>query len=210
MNEYSFIFARTLNSMRVRDLNKVELVKQKAIELLVKDGFEGFTMNKLAKACKLSVATLYIYYEDKDDLILKIGIEEVQRMGAIMLEDFDPELPFADGLRQQWKNRARCMIENPLSAQMIEQLRNSTYQDKMFETFKKIFGFPLGKFMQNAVDRGEINAMPLEVYWCVAFAPLYSLIRFHNDGQSLAGSAFVLTDKMIWDTFELVLKALKK
>ncbi len=44
----------------------------------------------------------------------------------------------------------------------------------------------------------------------VAFAPLYNLIRFHNEKRSIAGQAFVLTDKVLWDTFELVLKALRK
>lgn len=196
--------------MRVRDINKVELVKQKAIELLVKVGFEGFTMDKLAKACKISVATLYIYYQDKDDLILKVGIEEVERMSAIMLENFDPERSFEEGLKQQWKNRAKCLFENPLSAQMIEQLRTSTYQSKVLEVFGKNFKEPLGKFMHNAIERGEIEAMPFETYWSIAFAPLYNLIRFHNEGQSLGGKPFVLTDKVLWKTFDLVLKALKK
>jgi TetR/AcrR family transcriptional repressor of multidrug resistance operon len=210
MNEYSFIFVAQYKYMRVRDTNKVELVKQKAIELLVEVGFEGFTMNKLAKACKISVATLYIYYQDKDDLILKIGMEEVQRMSTIMLENFDPECSFAEGLKLQWKNRAKCMLENPLSAQMIEQLRSSTYQEKVFEAFGEIFKEPLGKFMHNAIDRGEINPMPLEAYWCVAFAPLYNLIRFHNEGMSLSGKPFVLTEEVLWSAFELVLKGLKK
>jgi TetR/AcrR family transcriptional repressor of multidrug resistance operon len=65
--------------MRTRNIDKQQLVKQKAIELLVKDGFEGFSINKLAKACGISVATLYIYYKDRDDLILRIGIEEAER-----------------------------------------------------------------------------------------------------------------------------------
>ncbi|WEK18551.1 MAG: TetR/AcrR family transcriptional regulator [Candidatus Pedobacter colombiensis] len=196
--------------MRVRDVNKVELVKQKAIELLVEVGFEGFTMNKLARACGISVATLYIYYKDKDDLIFKIGIEEVHRMGAIMLEDFDSESSFAEGLRQQWKNRAKCVLENPLTAQMIEQLRSSTYQEKIFETFGEIFKEPLGKFMHNAIERGEIAAMPLEAYWSVAFGPLYSLLRFHTEGKTLSGKPFVLTDEVLWSAFDLVLKGLKK
>jgi TetR/AcrR family transcriptional repressor of multidrug resistance operon len=196
--------------MRARDINKVELVKQKAIELLVEVGFEGFTMNKLAKACRISVATLYIYYKDKDDLILNIGTEEVHRMSAIMLEDFDPESSFAKGLRQQWKNRAKCILENPLTAQMIEQLRSSTYQEKIFETFGEIFKEPLGKFMHNAIERGEIAAMPLETYWSVAFGPLYSLLRFHNEGKSLSGKPFVLTDEVLWSAFDLVLKGFKK
>lgn len=196
--------------MRARDINKVELVKQKAIELLVEVGFEGFTMNKLAKVCGISVATLYIYYKDKDDLILNIGTEEMHRMSAIMLENFDPESSFAEGLRQQWKNRAKCILENPLTAQMIEQLRSSTYQDKIFETFGEIFKEPLGKFMHNAIERGEIAAMPLEAYWSVAFGPLYNLLRFHTEGKSLSGKPFVLTDEVLWSTFDTVLKGLKK
>lgn len=196
--------------MRARDINKVELVKQKAIELLVLDGFEGFTMNKLAKACKLSVATLYIYYKDKDDLVLQVGVEEVRRMAAIMLEDFDPEHSFEIGLRQQWKNRAKCMIENPLSAQMIDQLRTSTYQQEIIKVFSESFKEPLGKFMENVIKRGEIDPMPFETYWCVAFGPLYNLLRFHSEGQSLAGKPFVLTDEILWKTFDLVLRALKK
>lgn len=196
--------------MRARDVNKVELVKQQAIKLLVKVGFEGFTMNKLAKACKISVATLYIYYQDKDDLILKIGIEEVERLSGIMLENFDPESSFEEGLKQQWKNRAKCLFENPWSAQMIEQLRTSTYQSKVLKVFAKNFKEPLGKFMHNSIERGEIDQMPFETYWSIAFAPLYNLIRFHNEGQSLGGKPFVLTDEVLWKTFELVLKALKK
>nr|WP_121271082.1 TetR/AcrR family transcriptional regulator [Pedobacter schmidteae] len=196
--------------MRVRDINKVGLVKQKSIELLVEVGFEGFTMNKLARACGISVATLYIYYEDKDDLILKVGKEEVARLSKIMLEDLDPESSFADGLRQQWKNRARCMLENPLSAQMIEQLRTSSYQQKILEVFGHYFKEPLGRFIQNAIERGEIDEMPFETYWSIAFAPLYNLIRFHNEGQSLGGKPFKLTDEVLWRTFDLVLKAFKK
>ncbi|MEJ2880910.1 TetR/AcrR family transcriptional regulator [Pedobacter sp. GR22-6] len=196
--------------MRVRDVNKVELVKQKAIELLVKVGFEGFTMNKLAKSCKISVATLYIYYQDKDDLVLKIGMEEVQRMSDIMLEDFDPDSSFVDGLRQQWKNRAKCLLENPLSAQMMEQLRTSTYQQKILETFGKNFKEPLGRFLHNSIERGEINPMPFETYWSVAFAPLYNLIRFHNEGQSMGGKPFVLNDEVLWKTFDLVANAFRK
>jgi TetR/AcrR family transcriptional repressor of multidrug resistance operon len=198
------------NFMRARNINKVELVKQKSIELLVEVGFEGFTMAKLAKACGISVATLYIYYQDKDDLILKIGIEEVQRMSAIMLENFDPECSFAEGLRQQWKNRAKCILENPQTAQMIEQLRSSTYQDKVFETFGEVFREPLGRFMHNAIERGEIAPMPLETYWCVAFGPLYNLLRFHNEGKSLSGKPFILTDEVLWTAFDLVLKGLTK
>jgi len=61
--------------MRIRDEQKEALVKEKAIELLVEYGFEGFSMQKLAREVGISPATLYIYYSDKEDLIKKLGLE---------------------------------------------------------------------------------------------------------------------------------------
>lgn len=196
--------------MRTRDVTKQELVKQKAIELLVKDGFEGFSVNKLAKACDISVATLYIYYKDKDDLIVRIGIEEAKRMMTAIMKNFDPEASFAEGLRQQWKNRSKYMLENRIIAMLFDQLRTSTYHEKVFDTMLDMIREPMGRFMSNAIKRGEIEPMPVEVYWSVAFAPLYNLIRFHHEGRSVGGKLFVINNKVLWQTFDLVLKALKK
>lgn len=195
--------------MRTRDIDKESLVKQKAIEIIVKDGLEGFSMNKLAKACKISVATLYIYYKDRDDLIIKIAQEEGLRMAEAMLNDFDVEASFEDGMRVQWKNRYKHMMDNPFIGVFFDQLRSSSYHAQFMETFKKNFKGPISKFMQNALERGEINEMPFEVYWSVAYAPLYSLIRFHNEGQSVGGMPFKMSDKILWATFDLVIKALR-
>ncbi|WP_316771231.1 TetR/AcrR family transcriptional regulator [Pedobacter frigiditerrae] len=195
--------------MRVRDEEKVQLVKQKALESLVKDGFEGFSMNKLAKACSISVATLYIYYKDKDDLIISLAHEEGEKMATAMIENFTPSLSFEEGMRIQWLNRYAYVVGNPLAYQFFEQLRTSTYQVKFLETFMKKFKVVISEFMHNVVARGEMNPMPLEVFWSVAYAPLYSLVRFDNEGQSVGGKPFKMTDEVLWQTFDLVIKALK-
>ena len=196
--------------MRARDTDKVQLVKQKAIELLVKDGFEGFSMNKLAKACSVSVATLYIYYKDRDDLILNIAEEEGRIMGKAMLMDFNPDASLEDGLRKQWENRYQYMIEKPFMTPFFDQLRSSSYQEKFLAVFLNDFKVMMGKFMHNIIERNEIEPMPFEVYWSIAFAPLYNLIRFDTEGQSVGGRHFKLTDEVLWKTFDLVVKALKK
>jgi AcrR family transcriptional regulator len=195
--------------MRTRDTDKEQLVKQKAIESIVKYGFEGFSMNKLAKACGISVATLYIYYKDRDDLILRVALEEGDHMGEAMLKDLDPDASFEEGLRIQWKNRYKYMIENPLMGKFFDQMRSSSYQLQFMDVFMQKFKVNIGKFMDNVVRRGEINEMPFEVYWSVAFSPLYALIRFHMEGQSVGGKPFTMTDEVLWKTFDLVVKALK-
>jgi len=195
--------------MRPRNTDKQELVQQKAIEMLVTDGFEGFSVNKLAKACEISVATLYIYYKDKDDLIIQIARQQAEKMTHEILRDFDPEMSLEEGLRIQWRNRYRHQMENPLTALLFEQLRSSTYQERVFSPLLASFKESMGRFMRNAVERGEMEKMPLEVFWSVAYAPLYNLLRFHHEGRSIGGRAFEVKDKMVWQTFDLVLKALK-
>ncbi len=195
--------------MRARNADKETLVRQKAIELLGKKGFEGFSVNKLAKACDISVATIYIYYKDKDDLILKIAEAEGKKMADAMIKDLDPDLPFEEGLRRQWKNRYDYLMENSSLNLFFDQLRSSSYQEHFLDTFMGHFTATLGCFMHNVVARGEIKKMPIEVYWSVAFAPLYSLVRFHNEGRSINGRPFKMSDDVLWQTFDLVVKALK-
>lgn len=196
--------------MRTRDNNKVELVKKTAIELMVKDGLEGFSMNKLARACNISVATLYIYYKDRDDLIVNIAVDEGMKMSEAMTKDFDPDMPFEQGLRIQWRNRYQYVKENPVMNAFFEQLRNSSYQEKFLESFLSDFKVAMSAFMQNAIGRGEVEQMPFEAYWSIAYGPLYSLIRFDQEGQSMGGRSFKMTDEILWKTFDLVVKALKK
>lgn len=196
--------------MRIRDNEKVQLVKQEAIELIVKDGFENFSMNKLAKKCKISVATLYIYYKDRDDLILNVAMEEGEIMGKAMLTDFDPEMSLEDGLRVQWRNRYAYSVDRPYLTMFFDQLRTSSYQEKFLQSFLSEFKVTMGKFMHNIIARGEMDEMPFEAYWSVAFAPLYNLIRFDSEGRSMGGRPFKITDEVLWKTFDMVVKALKK
>lgn len=196
--------------MRYRDENKVQAIRERAIEMVAKDGLENFGINRLAKAAGVSPATIYIYYKDKEDLLTSISIEEGLKMTTSTLKGFDPEMSFKEGLWVQWKNRAEFALDNHQSAEFFDQLRNSTYRDKMLEAISDAFKSAMGNYVKNAVQRGEIEEMPLEVYWSVAFAPLYSLIKFHNEGQSLGGRKFKFSEKVMKETFDCVIKGLLK
>lgn len=78
--------------MRTRDIEKENLVKKIAVETIAKGGFESFSMNKLAKACGISVATLYIYYKDKDDLLSQLAVEHGRMLAKSMLHNLMQKL----------------------------------------------------------------------------------------------------------------------
>lgn len=194
--------------MRTRDSNKEEIVKQKAIALLVEKGIEGFSMNRLAKESNISVATLYIYYSDKDDLIKKIGIEIGKNFFDEMAKDFSPSMSFKEGLYKQWENRIRFAQSKPLEVSCWELLTHSSYGEYILEKSLLDFKIIMGSFFRNSVEKKELIPISKEIFWSVAYGPLYSLLRFERDGKNFGGGPFKLNKKTIDETFELVLKAL--
>ena len=195
--------------MRTRDANKENSIREKAIEMIVKEGLDGFSMQKLAKAAAVSPATLYIYYKDRDDLVTQIATEVTVRMMDISLRGLHPKMSFAEGMAIQWKNRLEFYLSYPLDVEFIEHIRYTPIYDNIKKTIRTTFGDVLGKFMHNAINKGECTPLPFEVYWSIAFAPLYQLIKFHAQGETPTSDNFKITDAIVDQTLQLVLKALK-
>jgi AcrR family transcriptional regulator len=195
--------------MRVRDEQKKLAIRDKTIEMVVKSGLDGFSMQKLAKAAGVSPATLYIYYKDREDLLLQICLEISNELFEASIKDFEPDMHFAEGMKIQWRNRAKFFLEHPVELEFIEQIRYSPMNEKIRLTLFRKFGAVLGKFAENAVTRGELVPLPFEVYWSVAYAPLYQLVKFHAQENSYVNKKFQITDEIMDQSLQLILKALK-
>jgi AcrR family transcriptional regulator len=197
--------------MRTRDESKESAIRAKALEMAVRDGFDGLSMQKLAKAAGVSPATIYIYFKDRDDLILQLWLQEMEKMVVSTLEGFDPSMHFEEGLKIQWLNRARYCMENPTSMHFMEQIKFSPYHELCMKNMDTSFLTAMRGFVYNAINRKELVKLPIEVYWSVAFAPLYQLVKMHMSGRGMRGGSekFILDDKIMNQTLKLVLKALK-
>ena len=195
--------------MRARDPKKERAIRDKALETIVRHGFVGLSMQKLAKEVGVSPATIYIYFENRDDLILSLYREESRKMAEATLAGFDPGASLAVGLRVQWKNRARYCLENPRAAHFLEQIRHSPFHAHEESAKGRDFIDTMRAFCRGAIERGELVRVPVEVYWSVAFAPLYQLVKFHLAGRGLTGTPrFALDEKLMDQTLDLVVRAL--
>ncbi len=180
-----------------------------AVELIVKEGFDGLSMQKLAKAAGISASTIYIYFENREDLLNKLYLEVNELFTAASLKNFDPALSLRDGLWLQWKNRYKHIVQYPLHFYFAEQFRNSPLiQHSTIKTnpFRKA----MQAFVENAVHKGELADLPAEVFWALAYGPFYTLIKFHLDQSNMAGKRFSLSDALLKETFDRVIRALSK
>lgn len=193
--------------MRVRDENKEAIIREKAIELIVDQGFDGFSMQKLAKAAGVSPATLYIYYKNREDLLNSLYIRVNETFAATALKDFNPDLSLADGLWIQWKNRMKFIMEYPAYFKFFEQFRNSPlimHKDIKSTEFKD----SMTRFVHNAIKRGELKKMEPEIFWSLAYGPFYSLLKFHLQGKSMMTENYSVNDTKMKQLLKMVVKAL--
>lgn len=195
--------------MRPKDENKEIVIRQKAIELIVSKGFDGLSMQKLAKLANISASTIYVYFDSREDLVAKLYIDIVDKFEKDALNNFDPDVKFEDGLWLQWKNRLNNITKNPLQYQFYEQFRSSpliNHKDIKPSVFRKI----MNDFVDTAIQKNEIKNLPVEIFWAIAYGPFYTLVKFHLDQSTMAGKPFLLTEQKLRQAFDLVLLALKK
>ncbi len=192
--------------MRVKDENKELAIREKAIEMIVKEGFDGLSMQKLAKEANISASTIYIYFKNREDLLNQLFLSVREKFEKDALTNFSPDMPFEDGLWLQWKNRFKNICLNPLEYQFHEQFRNSpliNHKDIKPSVFRKV----MNDFFDNAVKRGELVDIPAEQYWAIAYGPFYTLVKFHLE-STMAGKPFTLTEQKLKQVFGLVIKSL--
>ncbi|WP_160718041.1 TetR/AcrR family transcriptional regulator [Chitinophaga solisilvae] len=195
--------------MRARDENKESAIREKAIEMIVNEGFDGLSMHKLAKAAGISASTIYIYFKNREDLLNQLYIATEALFARETLRSFDPEMDFEAGLWLQWQNRYRYVQQYPLHHRFGEQFRNSPLIQHPAVTEDE-FGSTMRRFIENAISRKQVPVLPYEIFWALAYGPFYTLVRFHMDNSSVTGAPFALSEATLRETFERTLKALHR
>ncbi|MDV7144732.1 TetR/AcrR family transcriptional regulator [Tropicimonas sp. TH_r6] len=78
---------------------KFDQVLEGAQEVFMRDGFEGASVDDIARAAGVSKATLYSYFPDKRLLFMEVATGQCQRQADECIQAIDPELPPGEVLR---------------------------------------------------------------------------------------------------------------
>ena len=65
--------------MRIKDNEKQERIKDAMISLILKEGINGASVAKIAKQAGVSPATIYVYYENKEEMLAEVFNEYARK-----------------------------------------------------------------------------------------------------------------------------------
>ena len=111
--------------MRLKDERKPEAITKTIIKLINNIGFANISMSKIAKETGLSPATLYIYYESKDDMLRKTYMSIKRQMSQECLSNINISDDIKDIVFQLCRNLLAYMETHADEFLFLEQSANS-------------------------------------------------------------------------------------
>ena len=161
--------------MRTRDDEKEEALFEATVKLVNAIGFAASSVSKIAKEANVSAATLYIYYKNKEDLLVSTYLTIKQNTSKALLENFDPDQPIRDILKKAWFNMFRFTTEHSDYFHFAEQFANSPYADLLDRAEVEKYFDPLIKVLQRGIRQKIIKDVSLDILRAFMFYPIVAL-----------------------------------
>ena len=190
--------------MRIKDENKSDAIFNATIELLNEIGFTEISMSKIAKRAKLSSSTIYVYFENKDDMLKKTYLYVKNKMFESLAGLLDEQRPVRDTIALIMRKYLNYFLENKSYFLFSEQFDNSPLLSKF--RLKDQFNIWMSSYhayFDEAKEKGILqNAnTPLLIAYCGY--PIAYLAKAHFSGHSH------ITEEIIEQAIELTWKAIK-
>ena len=113
-----------------KSLNKRDALIKATIVLVNNNGFHATPMSKIAKMANVSPATIYLYFENKQDLVNKTYIEVKAKYTTYAFQTYNPAMSVKKGFEIIWKRIADFKLVECENAMFLAQCDNTPMIDE--------------------------------------------------------------------------------
>ncbi len=190
--------------MRTKDEQKRKALIEATVKLVNEIGFAASSVSKIAKEANVSPSTLYVFFKNKEDLLVSTYVEIKMELSRAMLNDFDDALPIRDILRNVWFSAFKYISNNLEYYQFIEQFANSPYSELVDREALEEHFIPLIEVLHRGIAHKIIKDVDRNLLAAFLFHPLSFLAnpRLCHDWQLNAQELETAFD-MAWDAIKL-------
>ena len=185
--------------MRVKDDNKQQRIKEAMVSLILREGIDGTSISKIAKEAGVSAATIYVYYENKEEMLAEI---------------------FREYAHQPYQYILQCIRPGMTGSELIETMVRSCYtfsteHEEVFSFVEQCFRCPTlservcdkdcsGDILKTIHSYQEAGVLKRVSDWNMA-AILFSPVRWlainrrmiHSDSEKLLDELVLMIQEML-------------
>ncbi len=191
-----------MSELTKSQLKRAALVKA-TINLVNNNGFHATPMSKIAKMAGVSPGTIYLYFENKQDLVNKVYIDVKAAFTQFAFKDFSEDMPVAEGFENIWKNIAKFKLKEVDEALFLSQCDNTPMVDEPSRKEGLKHLSPLLDLWERGQKEGIIK--PVSPYLLYAFT-IYPIAFLMNMQQQ---KLYTLTKAQINEAYDMVWNSIK-
>jgi AcrR family transcriptional regulator len=190
--------------MRTKDEQKKEALFEATIKLVNDIGFASSSVSKIAKEAGVSPSTIYVFYKNKEDLLVSTYIELKRKMSDALLDNFDVNLPIRDIIRNVWFGMFKYISINLGYYDYMEQFANSPYNSLVDKAALEKHFIPIIEVVERGIQQKIIKNVDLNLLSAFLFHPVSRLANPRLcHGWELDEEALETAFTMAWDAIKL-------
>lgn len=151
----------TASTMTVRKGRKFDQVLDGARQVFMADGFEGASVDDIARAANVSKATLYSYFPDKRLLFMEVARTECQRQAQHAMDNIDMEANPRDVLSQTGVHFLSFITsdfgQRIFRICVAESDRFPELGRQFYASGPEVFRTEMSAYLQQAVSRNQLR-----------------------------------------------------
>lgn len=138
-----------------------------AREIFINDGYDGFSMRKLAEKIGYSPTTIYIYFKNKDDLLFDICEEFFEHFSAQLHHIRSASQDPIETLRQALLYLMEFGLKNPNQYKVIFFTKSNIYGTREEfvekESMARNTYFAFREMVQECISKGKMRDLGVDV-----------------------------------------------
>jgi TetR/AcrR family transcriptional repressor of multidrug resistance operon len=156
--------------------DKRKLILDATEKLVAKEGFHGFSMQKLANEAGVAAGTIYRYFEDKEHLIEETRLHVTQRTADIIQAGVQNDMSLKEQYRTLWLNiwnfaKTKSAVQSHM---LYEQL--ITKDERVFQREAEMF-YKIERLLEEGKSQGLFKPLDNKLLVSVSLESSSALAR---------------------------------
>ncbi len=168
-----------------KSIDKRNALIKATIQLVNNNGFHATPMSKIAKMANVSPATIYLYFENKQDLVNQTYLEVKSKYTDFVFKTYKSNTSIKEGFELIWKRIAEFNINECDYSFFLNQCNNSPIVDEPSrkEGIKHLQ--PLLDLWKRGKEKGVIKPVEDYVLYAYSIYPFSFLIMSQKQNEIL-------------------------
>lgn len=166
-----------------KSIDKRNALISATIELVNNNGFHASAMSKIAKMANVSPATIYLYFENKQDLVNQTYLEVKTKYTDFVFQTYNENTPVKSGFELIWKRIAEFNSNESEYSFFLNQCNNTPMIDEPSRKEGIRHLQPLLDLWQRGKNEGIIKPVSDYILYAYSINPISTLMMAQKQGH---------------------------